>query len=58
MKVMLKDTFEALTIADHTFIINKNKTVAMDSTVTTSRPFEAVYSVLQGVTQTEYNINN
>ena len=51
-----KTTFEALTIADHTFIINKNKTVAMDSTVTTARPFEAVYSVLQGVQQTEYNI--
>ena len=51
-----KDTFEALTIADHTFIINKNKTVAMDSTVTTSRPFEAIYSVTQGVTQTEYNL--
>ena len=51
-----KDTFEALTIADHTFIINKNKTVAMDSTVTASRPFEAIYSVTQGVTQTEYNL--
>jgi len=51
-----KAVFEALTIADHTFIINKNKTVAMDSTVTAARPFEAVYSVLQGVTQTEYNI--
>ncbi len=51
-----KDTFEALTVADNTFIINKNKTVAMDSAVTAARPFEAVYSVLQGVTQTEYNI--
>ena len=28
----------------------------MDSTVTTSRPFEAIYSVTQGVTQTEYNL--
>ena len=51
-----KDTFEALTIADFTFIINKNKTVAMDSTVTASRPFEAIYSVTQGVSQTEYNL--
>ena len=51
-----KDTFEALTVADNTFIINKNKTVAMDSTVTASRPFEAIYSVTQGVTSTEYNI--
>jgi len=51
-----KDNFEAITIADHTFITNKNKTVAMDSTVSASRPFEAVYSVLQGVDQTEYNL--
>ena len=28
----------------------------MDSTVTASRPFEAIYSVTQGVTQTEYNL--
>jgi len=51
-----KDNFEAVTVADYTFLINKNKTVAMDSTVSASRPFEAVYSVLQGVDQTEYNI--
>ena len=51
-----KENFEAVTVADYTFLINKNKTVAMDSTVSASRPFEAVYSVLQGVDQTEYNI--
>ena len=51
-----KDNFEAITVADYTFIINKNKTVAMDSTVSAARPFEAVYSILQGVASTEYNL--
>ena len=51
-----KSNFEALTIADYTFITNKNKTTAMDSSTGATRPFEAVYSVLQGVDQTEYNL--
>ena len=51
-----KGTFEAITIADYTFIINKNKTTAMSSSTGATRPYEAVYSCLQGVDQTEYNI--
>lgn len=51
-----KAQFEALTIADYTFIINKNKTVAMSSTTSATRPYEAIYSVTQGVDQTEYNL--
>ena len=51
-----KTNFEAITIADYTYITNKQQTVAMSSTTGAARPFEAVYSVLQGVDQTEYNI--
>ena len=51
-----KANFEALTIADYTFITNKNKTVAMDAATGATSAFTAVYSVLQGVDQTEYNI--
>ena len=51
-----RTNFEAITIADYTFITNKNKVTAMSSTVTTARPYEAVYSVLQGVSTTEYNL--
>ncbi len=51
-----KSAFKAITIADYTFIINKNTTTGMLSSPTGSRPYEAVYSVLQGVDQTEYNL--
>ncbi len=51
-----KTNFEAVTIADFTFIINKNKTTALSNTVSASRPFEAIYSVLQGVANTKYEI--
>ena len=55
-----KDNFEAVTVADFTFIVNKNKTVAESNTVSAARPFEAIYSVTQGVTNTKYElkINN
>lgn len=48
--------FEAVTIADYTFIINKTITTALSGSTDASRPFEAVYSVLQGVTATKYAI--
>jgi len=51
-----KDNFEAVTVADFTFIVNKNKTVAKSNTVSTARPFEAIYSVTQGVTNTQYEL--
>ena len=55
-----KDNLEAVTIADYTFLINKTVTTALSGTPDASRPFEAVYSVLQGVTATKYaiKINN
>ena len=48
-----KTNFEAITIADYTFIINKEKTTALSGSASASRPYEAVYSVLQGVTATK-----
>ena len=51
-----KDNFRAVTIADYTFLVNKTQTVSMDSTTTTSRPYEAIYSVTQGVDQTKYTL--
>lgn len=52
-----KDNFSAVTVADYTFLVNKSQTVSMSSTVTSSRPFEAIYSVTQGVDQTKYTLN-
>lgn len=49
-------TFECVTIADYTFIINKNKVCAKSNTVSATRPFEAIYSVTQGVTATKYEL--
>ena len=51
-----KDNFRAVTIADYTFIVNTSQTVAMSSTVTATRPYEAIYSVTQGVDQTKYTL--
>ena len=52
-----KDNFRAVTIADYTFLVNTSQTVAMDSTLSATRPFEAIYSVTQGVDQTKYTLN-
>ena len=46
----------ATTVADHTFIVNKSITAIKSTTQSASRPFEALYSVTQGVASTEYNI--
>ena len=51
-----KSNFEAVTIADYTFIINKNKTTALSGSTDASRPYEAVYSITQGVSATEYEL--
>lgn len=40
--------YAALTVADYTFIVNKKKTVAMDSDVSPSRPHEALINVMAG----------
>ena len=47
----------ATTVADYTFIVNKNKTVAKDTTnLTTSRPKEAMFYVKQGDYKTDFTI--
>ena len=51
-----KGDFVAMTVADFTFILNKQKTTAMDSTTSSAKIEQAVYSVLQGVDSTKYSI--
>ena len=51
-----KGDFVAMTVADFTFILNKQKTTAMASTTSTAKVEQAVYSVLQGITDTKYSI--
>ena len=41
-------SFAAVTVADYTFIVNKTKVVTTDSTLTTSRPYEALINVKAG----------
>lgn len=40
--------FQAVTVADYTFIVNKTKVVAANSSLTTSRPAEALVNVKVG----------
>ena len=51
-----KGDFVAMTVADFTFILNKQKTTAMASTTSSAKVEQAVYSVLQGVDSTKYSI--
>lgn len=51
-----KEDFVCMTVADFTFILNKNTTTAMSSTTSSSKVEQAVYSVLQGVNSTKYSI--
>jgi len=51
-----KADFVAMTVADYTFILNKQKTTAMSATTSSAKVEQAVYSVLQGVTSTKYSI--
>ena len=48
--------FRAITIADYTFILNKNTITAMGSTTSPAKNEEAVYTVLQGVNPIKYSI--
>jgi len=41
-------SFSAVTVADYTFLVNKTKVVTTDSTLTTSRPYEALVNVKAG----------
>jgi len=51
-----KQDFVCVTVADYTFIVNKNTQTAMASTTSTAKVEQAVYSVLQGVNSTKYSI--
>lgn len=48
--------FQAVTVADYTFIVNKTKAVAANSSLTTSRPYEALVNVKIGNYGKEYKI--
>jgi len=48
--------FRAITIADYTFILNKNTITDMGSTTSPAKNEEAVYTVLQGVNPIKYSI--
>ena len=51
-----KQDFVAMTVADFTFILNKEKTTAMTNATSPAKVEQAVYSVLQGVDSTPYSI--
>jgi hypothetical protein len=51
-----KQDFTCMTVADYTFIVNKNTNTAMDSTTSGAKVEQAVYSILQGVNSTKYSI--
>jgi len=51
-----KSDFVCMTVADYTFIVNKNTTTAMGSATSSAKVEQAVYSVLQGVNSTKYSI--
>ena len=51
-----KSDFVCMTVADYTFIVNKNTTTAMGSATSSAKVEQAVYSVLQGVNSTKYSV--
>lgn len=51
-----KDVFQCLTVADYTFILNKEVTVASKPDVTVSRPNEALVWVRQGAYGATYSV--
>ena len=48
--------FKCLTVNDYTYIINTNKTVAMNSATSTGKVEQAIYQVTQGINSTKYSI--
>ena len=53
---ILKKLFSCITVADYTFVINKTKVTAKDTTASASRPDEAIYYVKNGQYRTTYKI--
>jgi len=51
-----KQDFTCMTVADYTFIVNKNTNIQMDNTTSGAKVEQAVYSILQGVNSTKYSI--
>lgn len=51
-----EDEIRAVTIADHTFIVNKKKVVAAGTDTAPTRPYEALVSVLAGNYAKKYKI--
>ena len=51
-----KNDFVCVTVADFTFVLNKNIQCEMDTTTSPAKVEQAVYSVLQGVDSTPYSI--
>lgn len=49
-------SFSAITVADYTFITNRNITVAVSGTTTPTRPFEALINVKAGNYGKEYKV--
>ena len=48
--------FVLVTVADYTYVLNKQKTAVMAATTSSAKVEQAVYSVLQGVDETKYSI--
>ena len=51
-----KQDFKLITVADYTFVLNKNITTAMKGTLSPAKVERAVYTILQGVNSTKYSI--
>jgi hypothetical protein len=51
-----REQLRALTVADHTFIVNRTRTVSASSSSSPARPFEALVSVVAGNYGKKYRI--
>ncbi|MCL8384157.1 phage nozzle protein [Xanthobacter aminoxidans] len=49
--------YAALTVADYTFIVNRNKKVAVSSATFATRPYEALINILQGNYSKTYTVD-
>ncbi len=51
-----RSEFKCLTVNDYTYIVNTDKTVAMDSATSTGKVEQAIYQVTQGVNAIDYSV--
>ena len=51
-----RSEFKCLTVNDYTYIVNTNKTVAMNVATSTGKVEQAIYQVTQGINSTKYSI--